>query len=278
MAETFGERLFERIDALGPLCVGIDPSSRSLAEWGREDSPEGLEFFAMSLVEAALDNAAAVKPQVAHFERFGARGYLVLERVIAEARDAEVLVVADVKRGDIGASNEGYAQAWLDAGSPLRADALTVHPYLGVDSLEPFFTLAAATGRGVFVLAATSNEEGRTIQRAYGDDQEFVEDLVLRSIAERNQRDDGRGALGVVLGATRDRPRFSLAALGGPILVPGVGAQGAGAQQVAQLFAPCPRATVLVNVSRAITNVGPERSLLSDTIRRWRDELATALL
>ncbi|HUX03566.1 MAG TPA: orotidine-5'-phosphate decarboxylase [Acidimicrobiales bacterium] len=278
MVETFGERLSERIDALGPLCVGIDPSSQSLAAWGRDDSPEGLEFFAMTLVEAALDNAAAIKPQIAHFERFGARGFLVLERVLAEARDAEVLVVADVKRGDIGASNEGYAQAWLGEESPLRADALTVHPYLGVDSLAPFFMLAAATGRGVFVLAATSNDEGRSIQRAYGDDHEFVEDLVLRSVAQRNQRDDGRGSLGVVLGATRDRPRFELSALGGPILVPGVGAQGAGAQQVAQLLAPCPRATVLVNVSRAIASVGPERPVLSDTIRRWRDELATALL
>jgi len=278
MAETFGERLVERVNALGPLCVGIDPSASALAAWGREDSPEGVEFFALSLMESALGNAAAVKPQVAHFERFGARGYQVLERVIGEARDADVLVVADVKRGDIGVSNQGYAQAWLGNESPLRADALTVHPYLGVHALAPFFNLAAATGRGVFVLAATSNDEGRTIQRAHGEDHEFVEDLVLRSVAELNQRDDGRGAVGVVFGATREPPRFALSALGGPILVPGVGSQGASSQRVAQLIAPCPRATVLVNVSRAIADAGPERHALSDTIRRWRDELASALL
>lgn len=276
MAESFGVRLQERIRALGPLCVGIDPSSTLLAEWDRPDSVEGLEFFALAVLEAAVGSAAAVKPQVAYFERFGAQGYRVLERVIAEARDADVLVVADAKRGDIGATNEAYAQAWLDESSPLCCDALTLSPYTGVGALAPFFARCVG-GRGVFVLAATSNDEGRDVQRARLEADESVEDHVLRRVAHLNGLDEGLGSIGVVLGATRDRPRFDLAQLGGPYLVPGVGAQGATPEHVGRLFARCPEGTVLVNVSRAILSSGPERSALRDGVRRWRDNLTTFL-
>ncbi len=130
-------------------------------------------------------------------------------------------------------------------------------------------------GRGVFVLAATSNDEGRSLQRARTDRDEAVEDLILRSVAEVNRRDEGLGSLGVVLGATRDRPRFDLAALRGPYLVPGVGAQGATPEQVGRLFERCPEGTVLVNVARAIAETGPERSALRDAVRRWRDNLTS---
>jgi orotidine-5'-phosphate decarboxylase len=104
-----------------------------------------------------------------------------------------------------------------------------------------------------------------------------VEDLVLRSVSQLNQRDDGLGSFGVVIGATRDAPEFDLAHLGGPYLVPGVGAQGGSAENVGRLFARCPRDTVLVNVGRSILNVGPERSALRDAARRWRDDLSQAL-
>jgi orotidine-5'-phosphate decarboxylase len=276
MADTFGQRLQERIRALGPLCVGIDPSSALLTSWGRPDSVEGVEFFSLAVLEASLGAAAAIKPQVAYFERFGSAGYRVLERLIADAHDADILVIADAKRGDIGSTNDAYAAAWLDESSPLCSDAVTVSPFTGVGALSPFFA-RAAQGRGVFVLAATSNDEGRTLQRARTDRDEAVEDYVLRLVAEMNQRDEGLGGVGVVLGATRDRPRFDLAALGGPYLVPGVGAQGATPEQVGRLFERCPEGTVLVNVARAILETGPERSALRDAVRRWRDNLTTFL-
>ncbi len=276
MVETFGQRLQERIRALGPLCVGIDPSSSLLTSWGRPDSIEGVEFVALALLEASVGSAAAIKPQVAYFERFGSAGYRVLERLISDARDAQILVIADVKRGDIGATNDAYASAWLDESSPLCSDALTVSPFTGVGALTPFFS-RAVRGRGVFVLAATSNDEGRSLQRARTDRDEAVEDLILRSIAEMNRRDEGLGSLGVVLGATRDRPHFDLAALQGPYLVPGVGAQGATPEQVGRLFERCPEGTVLVNVARSIGETGPERSALRDGVRRWRDNLTTFL-
>jgi len=278
MVESFGTRLQERIRALGPLCAGIDPSRQLLESWGRPDSVEGLEFCALAVLEAVLDTAAAIKPQVAFFERFGSAGFRVLERLMSDARDADVLVVADAKRGDIGVTNEGYAEAWLADRSPVVADAVTLHPYLGVGALAPMFDMATATGRGVFVLVATSNTEGRAMQAARGEDGERVEDLVLRMVAEINQRSDGRGSVGVVLGATRDRPEFDLASLGGPLLVPGVGAQGASAENVARLFDRCPQGTVLVNVSRSILQAGPERSALRDAAQRWRDDLSSALL
>ena len=155
MSETFGVRLQERIRDLGPLCVGIDPGSTLIESWGRSDSVDGLEFFSLAVLEAVLDTAAAIKPQVSYFERFGAQGYRVLERLLEEARDANVLIIADVKRGDIGSTNEGYAEAWLGDSSPLRVDALTLNPYLGIDSLLPFVRRARESGRGAFILSGT---------------------------------------------------------------------------------------------------------------------------
>ena len=278
MVDVFGVRLQERIRALGPLCVGIDPSKQLLEAWGREDTIEGLEFFSLAVLEAVIGTAAAIKPQISFFERFGSEGFQVLERLMQDARDADILIVADAKRGDIGSTNEGYADAWLSDRSPLRADALTVSPYLGVGALSPLFETAQATGRGVFVLAATSNPEGRIIQTARTTDNEMIEEVILRSVAELNHRDDGLGSIGVVLGATRDKPQFNLSSLGGPYLVPGVGSQGATADNVARIFERCPPGTVLVNVARAILSAGPERAGLRDSAQRWRDDLSSALL
>ena len=277
MRDPFGVRLQERIRALGPLCVGVDPSRSLLESWGRSDTVEGLEFFSLNVLDAVLGTAAAIKPQVAFFERFGSEGFRVLERLIKEARDADVLVVADAKRGDVIVTNEGYAEAWMSDRSPLCVDAVTASPYLGVAALAPLFQVAVETGRGVFVLVATSNEEGRAMQSARTSDGELIEELVLRTVAELNRRDDGLGSIGAVLGATRDRPDFNLASLGGPYLVPGVGAQGATAENVARLFERCPAGTVLVNVARTILEAGPEKASLRDVARRWRDDLSAAL-
>jgi orotidine-5'-phosphate decarboxylase len=278
MVELFGERLAARVAQRGPLCVGIDPRASLLRDWGRSDGVEGLEFCALRLVEVAAETAVAVKPQVAFFERFGAAGYRALERVIAEAHEADLLCVADAKRGDIPATNEGYAEAWLSPRSPLASDAVTVHPYLGPASLAPFVEAARSFGRGFFVLVATSNDEGREVQAARGPDGRLVEDLVLEAVAALNGREDGRGSVGVVLGATRERPAVDLAVVGGPVLVPGVGAQGASAADVARLTERCARASVVANVARAIAGQGPERGALVESARRWRDDLAAALL
>lgn len=278
MVNLFGQRLNERIRELGPLCVGIDPSTALLESWERPDSVEGLEFFSLAVLEASIDVAACIKPQVAYFERFGSEGFRVLERLLKEARSADVMTIADAKRGDIGSTNDGYAQAWLDERSPLCADAVTLSPYLGVPALAPVITKAKETGRGVFILAATSNPEGRLLQTARTAQEEKVETMIMRQVRDLNEGSEGYGSVGVVLGATRDRPQFSLETLGGPYLVPGVGAQGATADDVAKLFERCPKGSVLVNVSRAILTGGPDGAGLRDAAQRWRDDLSAALL
>jgi orotidine-5'-phosphate decarboxylase len=278
MSETFGERLASAIDARGPLCVGIDPSAEALRSWGRADSVGDLEYVSLRILEAVAQTATAIKPQVAFFERYASSGFQVLERVIAEARAIGLIVIGDAKRGDIDSTNEGYASAWLDDASPLCVDALTLSPYVGLGALKPFIDRARRAGRGIFVLAATSNPEGRRIQSARTAGGESVESDVLAGVAALNDRKDGRGTVGVVIGGTRAAPIFPLGELGGPVLVPGVGAQGAGAEDVARATTSCARASVLASVSRAISSAGPERAALADAAARWRDATASALL
>ena len=157
---TFGERFLERSQDQGQLCVGMDPHVGILEDWGLKADVAGLESFSKTCVEAFEDVACVVKPQVAFYEQFGSAGLAVLERSIAELRKAGVLVIADAKRGDIGSTMAGYARAWLDPDSPLCSDAVTVSPWLGFDSLRPVIDLGEQHGRGVIVLAATSNPGG----------------------------------------------------------------------------------------------------------------------
>ena len=277
MGDSFGTRLTHVVREYGPLCVGVDPSSALVESWGRPDSPEGLEYVARGVVAAASGVVGIIKPQVAYFERFGAAGFAVLEKVLQDARDAELLIIGDAKRGDIGSTNDGYAEAWLSDASPLRVDALTANPFLGVGALLPLFERARATNRGVFVLAATSNPEGHTIQNAHVGEQENVTTEVLSRLRDLNSDADGLGSFGAVLGATRRRPQFDLASLNGPFLVPGVGAQGGEVGDVAALFDGRTPHRVVVNVGRAILSRGPQGGALRDAMQSYRDELIEAL-
>ncbi|MFD1213412.1 orotidine-5'-phosphate decarboxylase, partial [Arthrobacter sp. GCM10027362] len=170
VGESFGQRLRAAMRSRGQLCVGIDPHPGLLAAWGLADDAAGLERFSLTVLEAVGEQVAALKPQVALFERHGSRGLAVLERVLARAAEASVLTIADAKRGDIGSTMAAYADAWLRDGSALAADAVTLSPYLGYESLRPALDLARDTGRGVFVLALTSNPEGASVQHAGGAD------------------------------------------------------------------------------------------------------------
>ena len=279
MVESFGDRLAVRIKERGPLCVGIDPSSEQLRAWGRGDDVTGLEFFMLQMLEASSGVAAAIKPQVAFFERFGSKGFAALERLIRDAASADVLIVGDAKRGDIGSTNDGYADAWLADSSPLAVDALTVTPYLGLTAMNSLFAQAESTGRGVFVVVASSNDEGRPVQTARTHSGESVEDFHFELIARHNEMSESPiGAIGAVVGATRQTTRFALEQMRGPFLVPGVGAQGATPSDVGRLFGACPKGTVLVNASRSVAGAGPERRAIEDAARRLRDDLASALL
>lgn len=279
--EAFGARVVAAVARTGPLCAGIDPSARLLTEWDLPDDADGLRTFAGRCVEAFAGVVPVVKPQVAFFERHGAAGMAVLERLLAEAADAGLLVVADAKRGDVDSTSAAYAEAWLGEGSPLAADAVTAHPYLGLDALRPMVDLARRSGRGVLVVARSSNPEGRSVQAALGAGGVAVGDLVLDGVAALN-REEGRavGAVGAVVGATLGASPATvgrLATLGGVVLAPGVGAQGATAADVAALFAGCRPGTVLPSVSRSVLAAGPAVGALRSAVTLVRDELASAV-
>ncbi|MGW0805871.1 orotidine-5'-phosphate decarboxylase [Nonomuraea sp. NPDC002799] len=266
MNESFGARLRARLDECGPLCVGIDPSPALLGAWGLDDSPVALERFSRTVADAVSDVAAVVKPQSAFFERWGSRGIAVLERTIAAVREAGALVLLDVKRGDISSTMAAYAEAYLDRGSPLAADAVTLSPYLGFGSLEGAITSAVANDAGVFVLARTSNPEAARPQR-------LVVGEVLAGAAAVNAGHTPFGPVGVVIGATLPELEFSLADLNGPILAPGLGAQGASPADVARLFGPV-RHAVVPSVSRAVL---ADPKLLRARTLAYRDECAAHL-
>ena len=143
----FGDRLADAMAEHGPVCVGIDPHPGLLEQWGLDHSIDGLRRFSLGVVEALGGKVAAFKPQSAFFERFGSHGVGVLEEVIDACRNAGSLCIVDAKRGDIGSTMNGYADAYLADGSPLAGDAVTLSPYLGVGALTPALERAKETGR-----------------------------------------------------------------------------------------------------------------------------------
>ncbi|MGQ0465891.1 MAG: orotidine-5'-phosphate decarboxylase [Sporichthyaceae bacterium] len=275
MSEAFGSRLYRAVTTRGPLCVGIDPHAPLLAAWGLPDDASGAERFGRTVVEALAEVAAAVKPQSAFFERFGPAGSAALARVMADARDAGLLTVLDVKRGDIGSTAAAYAQAYLDPAAPLGADSITVSPYLGFGSLEPFLTTAAAHGGGVFVLALTSNPEGPQVQHARAADGRTVAGTMLDAIREHNGAASPQGSVGAVVGATIGDTGEDLA-INGPLLVPGLGAQGGQAGDLKRIFAGC-GSHVLPSVSREILGAGPDPARLAEAAVRLAADYRAAL-
>jgi orotidine-5'-phosphate decarboxylase len=277
---SFAARVAEAVARTGPLCAGVDPSGELLLAWGLSDDGAGLCEFGLRCVEAFAGVVPVIKPQVAFFERHGSAGLAALERVLESARSAGLLVIADAKRGDIGSTMEAYAETWLGSGSPLRADAVTAAPYLGLGALQSMVDLAGSTGRGVIVVARSSNPEGRPLQEARTDGGRgpAVEDMVLAGIADLNR--DGRvpsGTVGAVVGATLGPSQFRLADLGGVILAPGVGAQGGTAAGVGALLGECPPGSVLASSSRSLLAAGPEPAALAETAAKARDEMAAVL-
>jgi orotidine-5'-phosphate decarboxylase len=263
---TFGSRLRSAMEGRGRLCVGIDPHPALLDAWGMTDSAVGLERFAMTAVEALAGTAAVVKPQSAFFERHGSQGVAVLEKVVAGCRERGALVLLDVKRGDIGSTAQAYADAYLDRTSPLAVDAVTVSPYLGFGSLDPFITTALHHDAGVFVLALTSNKEGPQFQHAVCADGRTVAGTVLDEVRGRNAGAADLGSVGVVVGATIGETSEDLD-VGGPLLVPGIGAQGGTVEDVRRIFGSAAR-NVLPSSSREVLGAGPDKRALHEAALR----------
>jgi orotidine-5'-phosphate decarboxylase len=264
----FGDRLRDAVAQRGPLCLGIDPHPELLSAWGLSVDVDGLRRFS-DICVSAFSGFAVVKPQVAFFEAYGSAGFAVLEHAIAALREGGVLVLADAKRGDIGSTMAAYAQAWA-GDSPLAADAVTASPYLGFGSLQPLLETALARGRGVFVLAATSNPEGASVQRAQAGGRTVAQSIV--DAAAALNRSAATGSVGVVVGATLSDPP-DVSALNGPVLVPGVGAQGGRPEALAGLGGALP-GQLLPAVSREVLRAGPDVAALRDAAGRMRDAVS----
>jgi orotidine-5'-phosphate decarboxylase len=272
MREPFGARVTAAVAARGPLCVGIDPHTTLLEKWGLPVDASGLDRFAMICVEALAGEVAVVKPQSAFFEAHGSAGVAVLERLIAAFRESGTLVLLDVKRGDIGSTMAAYAQAYLGEGSPLAADAITVSPFLGFGSLDPALDLAEKNGRGLFVLALTSNKEGPQVQRARDENGVSVAQTMVDEAAARNAGASPLGPVGLVIGATVGRTDLDLSKLNGTILAPGFGAHGAGVAELRTVFGASLK-HVLPTSSRDILRHGPDAATLRGAALRVRDSL-----
>lgn len=255
---NFASRYLETIAERGQVCVGIDPHPALLNAWGLPNCVSGLREFSLGIVAEIGARATALKPQTAFFERFGSGGIAVLEETIAAGKAAGALVIVDAKRGDIGSTMTAYADAYLGTNSSLAGDAVTLSPFLGFDSLQPAITLASESDKGVFVLALTSNPHGASVQHAVIDATSVAGQMVAAA-SEVNSQQTPLGHVGIVIGATVGEAvhdlGIDLTSLNGPILVPGVGAQGGTMADVAAVLGPA-APYALINISRAISQDG----------------------
>lgn len=270
---TYRERLTALTGAGPALCVGVDPHPAVLAAWGLDDTPAGLGVWSRQLTDSLLDAGVAIwKPQVALFERHGVPGMAVLSELLGGLRTSGALVVGDAKRGDIGTTMEGYADAWLHAGSDFEVDAVTLVAYQGVGALEPALVRATEHGKGVFLLSATSNPEAWPTQGATRADGLTVAAGVVRDLAQwvHDNAPETKEAFGVVVGATVNQEALGLRLQNTPdmpILAPGYGAQGATLSDAGAHF---PHSRHLLAVSaRALLDGGPDavRERVSQALR-----------
>ena len=278
VADSFASRYAAVRSDKGPLAWGLDPSGALLDSWGLGDTPDGLDRFADIALRAAVGTVGLVKLQSAFYERHGWRGFRTLQRLIAEARSAGLLVILDAKRGDVGTTNAAYAEAFLGEDAPLAADALTVHPYLGLAALGAFVTRACEAGSCLLVVTRSSNPEGRDVQSALDGSGRSVEEALLCGIGELNARltPGGIGPIGAVIGPTHMDPALDLLAANGLFLAPGVGVQGATSEDVARVFESCPE-RVMPSASRSLLSDGPDVSRLRETAAMLASDFRVAL-
>ncbi len=283
MAASFGARLEQNFAKYGQLCVGIDPHASLLEDWGLDQSVEALRTFSLSVLEACVGRVGIIKPQVAFFEKFGSHGFAVLEQFAIEAQQSDILVIMDAKRGDIGSTMTGYFDAWLGKNAPFVCDALTVSPFLGLESLNDVMSESLERSKGLFVLAATSNPEGKNIQRAKIGDT-TISASILKQLEEINVVSTSAGArfgsFGAVVGATLNMSASGIPEVlsdveaATPLLAPGFGAQGATLSEARDLFQSASN-RVIASVSRSVTAGG--RHSLSSAIDHAKNELRKGL-
>jgi orotidine-5'-phosphate decarboxylase len=279
--EFFADRLMDGVRRLGPLCVGIDPHPALLPPLFGTPGPEAAARWGAALVERCAGKAAVVKPQAGLFERWGSRGIAALETVCDAATRSNLIVILDAKRGDIGTTADGYAEGYLGESASCRCDAITVNPYMGVDTIEPFVRVAERTGRGVVVLARTSNPGSSDFQAKLVDGEPLYLHVAraLQPLVTRLRGKHGWSGLMMVAGATGpdDARRLRQAAGDAMFLVPGYGAQGAGAHDAVAGFVNRDGRLEggVVNASRSVAS--PSGAMEAATSQEWETRVDQAL-
>jgi orotidine-5'-phosphate decarboxylase len=287
--DPFGCRLTDAIRSTGtPLCMGIDPHlsmmPKLFGDVSTTASPStirAIEDFSMACLEMARDRVAAIKPQAAFFEAQGPEGMHVLARLGRAAIDAGVLVIMDAKRGDIGSTNAAYAEAWIGHDAAFPSDALTVNAYLGLDTLDPLLARADRQGAGLFVLTRTSNPGAGDLQDLEIDGVPLFHHLAagLAPLAAARVGENGLSSLGIVAGATWPEEARALRQIlpNAPFLVPGFGAQGAGAAQALAGLTSGPDGPEggLVNSTRGL--IFPAAAADAGSIADWQAAIGDAI-
>ncbi|WP_342375900.1 orotidine-5'-phosphate decarboxylase [Myxococcus stipitatus] len=268
--QPFAQRFARLADERSPFCLGVDPSRDLLSKWGLPDTAKGLADFCERIADAAGERVAVVKPQSAFFERHGPEGLQVLQSLMKRFKAAGTLALLDVKRGDIGSTMDAYAETVFGAGSPYDADAATFTAYLGLGALMKTMERARASGACAFIVVRSSNPEGTSLQTSTGADGRGVAQALADGLREFNEK-SGPGVLpaGAVMGATLpDSDRGVVERLGGALmLTPGIGAQGAGFDDLKRLFAGR-EAQVIPTATRSVLEAGPDLASLRSAIER----------
>jgi orotidine-5'-phosphate decarboxylase len=271
---SFARRFLDLAKARSPLCLGVDPSTDLLQAWGLPPNAGGVRRFCDSVMEAAADRVAVIKPQAAFFEQFGPPGMQELARLVGLIRERGALALIDGKRADVALTMDGYARAMLGAESGFGGDAMTVVAYLGFGSILPVLERAARCGGAAFVVVCSSNPDGSALQQAQLADGRRVADALADDITAFNAaQDEAIGPAGAVMGATITAAMATaLARLPRSLLLaPGVGAQGASFADVARHFGAAAR-RALPSVSRRVLACGPAVDDLRRAIDECRDE------
>jgi orotidine-5'-phosphate decarboxylase len=293
---SFSQKLATAIQAKQtPVCVGLDPRWRSLPESLRQPSQQhdqnvpvqhaaAFAEFCQRVIDVVAPLVPVVKPQVAFFEQLGPPGLMALQQIIAYARRRDLLVIVDAKRNDIGSTAEAYASAYFGPQAPWPADALTVSPYLGDDSLSPFVSAARDNDCGIFVLVKTSNPGGGQFQDLdnnskplYRHVADFVEKLAIEDVSPQNAGGANYGAVGAVVGATYPDQLAELRAAmpHAWLLIPGYGSQGATAADTAPGF-DSQGLGAIVNNSRGIIFAHQRAEYASFGAARWQHAIEAA--
>lgn len=274
----------EKVRLYGPLCVGIDPHPTMFPEVFGAPNAGKIAIWADGIIEAAANHVAVIKPQIAFFELWGSPGMAALEHVCKTAREAGLLVILDAKRGDIGSTAKGYANAYLGENAALPVDALTVNPFMGLETVDPFIEAASANGRGVAVLTRTSNPGAADIEEQIVNGKpiyiSLAEALSERGKALMDKQDEWSGLM-MVAGATAPSEARAIreAAPKNLLLVPGYGAQGAGAEAAVAGFIAGKDGTLeggVVNASRSVTF--PDSAQSAGTVEVWQQGIREAIL